>query len=184
MKNVGKIFEDDFSSSVPEYCLKHRLRDSGQSFTNHSDTRFSWDNECDFFVFDDISSKLFAIECKTTQYKSMNYEDEEENKQNKKLKKKSTKLIKWHQIKSLNDFAVFSNVVPCFILNFRNKEDNTQRTYFLHIKDFMKMINSIDKKSFNEIDMILNGAIKINGTKKRTHYTWDIDEFFCLYANK
>ena len=35
--NFGKRFEDDFKSSLPDYCLIHRLRDSGQSFTNYAE---------------------------------------------------------------------------------------------------------------------------------------------------
>lgn len=187
-QNSGKVFESDISSSIPNYCMKHRLRDSAQSFTTHSDTKFSWDNECDFFVFDTKARLLYAIECKTTKYKSMNWESEQEYEQNKSLKKTTTKLIKYHQIKSLNDFDKFDYLIPCFILNFRNEDTKDQRTYFIHIKDFMKMINSINKKSFDEMDLILNGAIKIHGLRKRTRYAWDINEFLCnyglAYANK
>lgn len=177
----GKIFEQSFSSSIPDYCMKHRLRDSAQSFTTHSDTRFSWDNECDFFLFDDRRRLLYAIECKTTKYKSMSWESEQEYEQNKAMKKTSTRMIKWHQIKSLNNFDKFNYLIPCFILNFRNEETNDQRTYFIHIRNFMKMINSLNKKSFDEMDLILNGAIKIKGMKKRTRYAWDINEFLCNY---
>lgn len=179
--NTGKIFEIDLSSSFPDYCMKHRLRDSAQSFTTHSDTKFSWDNECDFFLFDTRARLLYAIECKTTKFKSMNWESEEEYEQNKLSKKTTTKLIKYHQIKSLNEFDKFDNLIPCFILNFRNEDLNEQRTYFIHIKDFMKMIRTINKKSFDEIDLIQNGAVKINGFRKRTRYAWDINEFLCNY---
>ena len=181
-QNKGKIFESDLSVSFPDYCMKHRLRDSAQSFTTHSDTRFSWDNECDFFLFDTKVRLLYAIECKTTKFKSMNWESKEEYEQNKLAKKSTTKLIKYHQIKSLNGFADYDNVVPCFILNFRNEGLNEQRTYFMHIDNFMKMIETINKKSFDEIDIIQNGAIKINGQRKRTRYTWDMDEFLSKYS--
>ena len=187
-RNVGKLYEKEIADSIPDYCMKHRLRDSAQSFTTHSDTRFSWNNECDFFVFDTKARLLYAIECKTTKYKSMNWESEQEYEQNKSLKKTTTKLIKYHQIKSLNDFDRFNNLIPCFILNFRNEDTKDQRTYFIHIKDFMKMIKSLNKKSFDEMDLILNGAIKIHGLRRRIRYAWDINEFLCnyglAYANK
>lgn len=181
-KNTGKIFESDFSSSIPDYCMGHRLRDSAQSFTTHSDTSFSWDNECDFFMFDNKKRLLYAIECKTTKFKSMNWETEEEYKRNKELKKKSNKLIKWHQIKSLMGYAKFDYIVPCFILNFRNEDTKEQRTYFIHINNFIKMITTINKKSFDEIDLVLNGAVKIQGQRKRTRYVWDINEFLTKYS--
>ena len=185
-KNKGKIFEDDFQSSIPNYCKVHRLRDSGQSFVKFTEKsgkgNFSWRNECDFFIFDDMYRLEYDVENKSTQFKSMNWESEEEYEQNKKLGKKSTKLIKWHQIKSLINFSRFNYSIPCFILNFRNEDTKDQRTYFIHIKDFMKMINSINKKSFNEMDLILNGAIKIHGLRRRTRYAWDINEFLCNYG--
>ena len=165
--------------------MKHRLKDSGQSFVNfakNSKTNFSWDNECDFFIFDDKHRLLFAVENKTTKFKSMNWESKEEYEQNKKSGKKSTKLIKYHQIKSLNGFDIFNHVIPCFILNFRSEDNKIQRTYFIHIKNFMKIITTITKKSFDEIDLIRNGAIKINGYLKRTRYAWNIDEFLCNYS--
>ena len=182
VQNKGKVFEQDFSSSIPDYCMKHRLRDSAQSFTTHSDTRFSWDNECDFFVFDDKRRLLYAIECKSTKYKSMSWESEQEYEQNKSIKKTSTRMIKYHQIKSLNNFDKFNYLIPCFVLNFRTEETNIQRTYFIHINDFVKMTKTLNKKSFDEIDLINNGAIKINGLKKRTRYAWDINEFLSKYS--
>lgn len=183
--NVGKRFEEDFQNSIPDYCMKHRLRDSGQSFvkfTENSNTNFSWNNECDFFVFDGKHRLFYAIENKTTKFKSMNWESEEEYELNKKLKKKSTKLIKWHQIKSLMNYSAFDYIIPCFILNFRNEDSKIQRTYFIHIKDFMKMIATVGKKSFDEVDLIQNGAIKIQGKLKRTRYTWDLDGFLSKYS--
>ena len=41
----------------------------------------------------------------------------------------------------------------------------------------MKMYRNIGKWSFNEIDLLLYGGIKINGEKKRVNYRWDIGEF-------
>lgn len=181
----GKRFEEDFKKSIPSYCLKHRLKDSGQSFTDFtekSDSNFSWNNECDFFIFDDIHRLFFAIENKTTKFKTMNWENEEEYKHNKELGKKSTKLIKWHQIKSLINFSAFNYVIPCLVLNFRDNDDKNQRTYFIHINSFVKMINSVSKKSFDEIDLIQNNAVRIQGQIKRTRYTWDIDQFLNKYS--
>lgn len=183
--NFGKRFEDDFKSSLPDYCLIHRLRDSGQSFTNYaerSDNNYSWKNECDFIFFDDRHRIEYSVENKTTKFKTMNWESKEEYETNKRLGKKSTKLIKWHQINSLIKFDRFNYAVPCFFLNFRNDDTNAQRTYFIHINDFVKMIKTLNKKSFDEIDLINNGAIKINGLKKRTRYAWDINEFLSKYS--
>lgn len=175
-KNSGKRFEEDYKGSIPEYCFVQRLYDPPQSFIQSADTRFSNKNMCDYIIFDTVYQKLYLCELKTTKYKSITYEDiNEENPAN--------KMIHKHQILGLNKWADYENVIPCFILNFRNEDLNEQRTYFIHIKDFMKMIAVIGKKSFDEIDLIQNGAIKINGLKKRTRYAWNMNEFLSYYSS-
>ena len=47
------------------------------------------------------------------------------------------------------------------------------------------MCQKIDKKSVNEIDLLTIGnAIKVNGTKKRSRYIWDINELLDNLYNK
>lgn len=169
--NVGKQFEADFSSSVPiSYVLLHRLKDTAQSYNNSKDTSFTWDNPCDFFMFDSKSYIFYAIECKSTKSKSMSFQTDKND--------KSKKMIKYHQIKSLTEFSQYNRAVCGLFLNFRNENDDNQRTYFINIKDYNSMIKKINKKSFNEIDLIMFGnAVKISGYKKRVHWHWDIDLF-------
>lgn len=167
IKSPGKIFEEDFSRSVPSYCLIHRLKDSAQSYNNSNATRFTWDNPCDFFVFD--GSILYCFELKSTKSKSMSYQIDKND--------VSSRMIKYHQIESLTKFSKYENVLAGLVLNFRDEKNDSQRTYFIDIKNFNKMIDSIGKRSVNEIDILLNGAIKIQGNKKRTRYSWDIDAF-------
>ena len=169
MKNVGKQFEKDLSSSIPDYCYVHRLRDSAQSYNNSKQTSFSWDNECDFFIWDSQKHIFYAVECKSTKYKAMSVQLDKND--------KSNKMIKYHQIESLTKISEYGGAIAGFFLNFRDEKNNTERMYFLDIVDFNKMMESIDKKSFNEMDIILNNGIKINGIKKRVHFRWDIDEF-------
>ena len=168
MQNSGKLFEQQFKKSVPEYCLLQRLNDSAQSFKKSGFARFTPNNPCDFFMFDSKSRTLYCIECKSTKYKSMGFEDinceEEQN-----------KMIHKHQILSLIKFSGYVGVVGCFLFNFRDENNNMERTYFQDIDNFNKMCGSINKSSFNEMDLILNGAIKIEGNRKRLYYIWDID---------
>ena len=173
VKNSGKNFEQQFKISVPEYCLLHRLKDSAQSFNQSNLTRFSWDNPCDFFLFDSISHILYCLELKTTKNKYMTFEDIDSD-------EKQTKMIHKHQILSLLNFAKFENVMAGFIFNFRDEVHNMERTYFQDIESFDKMCKSINKTSFNEMDLILNCAVKIHGTKNRVKYVWNIDEFLSL----
>ena len=43
------------------------------------------------------------------------------------------------------------------------------------------MMSEINKSSFNEMDIISYNGIKISGTKKRVHFSWNLDEFFKSY---
>ena len=137
-------------------------------YNNSKNTKFAWDNPCDFFVYQTATKDLYAIECKTTHGRCFSYQANADD---------GKRMIKYHQIKSLSEFAGYNGIVPGFMLNFRDDATGAQRTYFQHINDFNKMRRNIGKKSFNEMDLILNGAIKINGTKKRTRYRWDLDKF-------
>ena len=167
--NAGKQFEKDFSSSLPSYCYVHRLRDSAQSYNNSESTRFAWDNECDFFIWDSNAHIFYAIECKSTKYKSMSVQLSKED--------KSSKMIKLHQIESLSKISKYDGATAGFCLNFRDEKNNTERLYFMNIIDFNKMMTDIGKASFNEIDIILHNGLKILGNKKRIHFNWDIDSF-------
>lgn len=170
--NVGKQFEKDFRDSIPSYCYAHRLRDSAQSYDNSENTSFSWDNECDFFIWDSNQHLFYAIECKTTKGKSMSVQMNKDD--------KSKKMIKYNQIESLTKISKFDGAIAGFFLNFRDEKNNMERTYFLSITDFNRMMKEINKVSFNELDIVLYHGVKISGVKKRVHYRWNIDEFLNL----
>lgn len=152
-KNQGKLFEQDFQKSIPSTCWIYRLRDNASSFANGNVTRFTSSNICDYLLFDDISKTLFLIECKSTQGTSV-----------------PLSMVRDNQIKGLLN-ASKHNLIAGFLINFRNSNNNT---YFISIENYMKMLNNINKKSFNIKDLTVNGAIEINSTKKRTRYTYDI----------
>lgn len=168
-KNVGKVFEKQFEKSVPDYCLVHRLKDTAQSYNKSSNTKFTWQQPCDYFLFDTIKRIFYCLELKTTKYKSMSFEDVDSD-------EKQNKMIHKHQILALHKFSKFDNVTAGFVFNFRDEKNNMERTYFQNINDFVVMCKEVNKSSFNEMDLLLNNAIKINGDKKRVNYTWDIDE--------
>lgn len=156
--NKGKIFEQQFKSSVPDYCLLIRLNDPPQSFQKTA--RFSIQNPCDYLMFDTKHKLYLPIELKSTKSKSMPYS-----------------MVRQNQIESLTKFAGYDNVIPGFLLNYRDDDSYIERCYFMHINNFDKMMNNTTKKSFNEVDILLNGAIKICGIKSRTRWTWNVDGF-------
>lgn len=154
-KNQGKLFEQDFQKSIPPTCWIYRLRDNASSFANGSATRFTSSNICDYLLFDDISKTLFLIECKSTQGTAV-----------------PLSMVRDTQIKGLVD-ASKHNLIAGILINFRN---DTNNTYFISIDNYVKMVNDINKKSFNIKDLLANNAIEIYSSKKRTRYTYDIQE--------
>lgn len=176
MKNSGKIFEDDFKSSIPDYCFYHRLKDPPQSFNqSKNNLRFSLKNPCDAMIFDTKNRKFYTLELKTTKNSSISFEDINIK------EKQQNKMIHKHQIESLLKFSKYNHVISGFIFNFRNEKNNTQVTYFQNINNFINMINSINKKSFNQKDLSRFSSIIITGEKKRIRYKWDLD--MCIFTN-
>ena len=171
-KNVGKIFEEDFSSSVPQDCFELRLKDSAQSYNERKETKFAWQNPYDYVLFN--GEILFCLELKSTCQKYMGFQVDKND--------KSSKIIKWHQIDSLTKASVYKNVIAGFVLNFRISDDE-QLTYFLSIQDFNKMKSEINKKSFTIMDAVLYGAKRIQGNKKITRWRWELEELLKFHNN-
>lgn len=87
--------------------------------------------------------------------------------------KKQTFMIKSNQIKGLLESNKHKGITSGFVLNWRK----TNHTYFWYIDDFIKCTSSLDKKSFNEADVIKNNGILINQQLKKVNYKYDIDGF-------
>lgn len=168
--NVGKVFEQQFKKSVPDYCALIRLRDEAQSFVKSEYSKYSHKNPFDFIMFDSMNRLFYCLELKSTKQKYIGYEQLNSM-------EKQSKMIKKHQIEGLLKYSKFNNTVCGFLLNFRDEKNDMERTYFLHINNFMDIYNNTKKRSLNEVDILMHGGIKIFGSKKRIHYTWDIDKF-------
>lgn len=156
MSKLRKIFEQSIKNSTPNTCWIYRFRDNAASFGNGNNTRFASSNICDYLLFDDESRTLYLLELKSTQGTSI-----------------PLSIIRDNQIKSLQE-ASEHNLVAGFICNFRNENNDT---FFIEITDFVRMMENINKKSFNINDLKINNAIQIDSKKKRTRYTYDIQKF-------
>lgn len=154
MKNAGKLFESDIKDSVPDNCWYYRLRDNASSFAGGNNTRFTSSNICDCVIFDDKSRTLFLIECKSTKGTSI-----------------PLTMIRESQKKGLIA-ASQHTLVAGLLVNYRNENNDT---FFISIENFIKMINKINKKSFNVKDLNSNGAIRVDCEKKRSRYRYDIN---------
>lgn len=165
-KNVGKIFEQDISKCVPEYAGIMRLPDAAQSFGGESNNlRFSRKNPCDYIMWNPQSLTPYALEMKTTQENSISFARSAEQ----------SGAIKYHQIVGLSEIDKIGEIVCGFIIEFRTEP----RTIFVRISDFMKLMNTITKKSFRikDLDTYNIPYIVIPQTLLKTHYRYDIDYF-------
>lgn len=170
-KNTGKNFESIIKSNAPDYFKVTRIPDPPQSFTQRDDTAFSHKNPYDFECFDAKHRIQFCLELKTTAQKYMSYHTSKDDE-----KKKKSANIQWHQIDGLTKASEYNNVIAGFLLNFR-LDNGEQLLYFLNIKDFNRFRRNTNKRSFNIMDVSLNGGIKINGERLRVNYRWNLDEF-------
>ena len=160
-QSIGKKFENSFKTSCPNNILVYRPPDAAQSFDMSSKLRFSQRSPCDFMLFD--GDLFYTLELKTFA-DSCSFERTKEEKG----------IIHYYQVKSLKDFYRYNNVCSGFILDFR-KTDNT---YFLSIDDWDSLVDSIDKKSFNENDLLkYTSPILIAKKKLKINYRYDIQKF-------
>lgn len=159
-KNIGKVFEDNFKKSIPENVWCYRPPDAAQSFDMSSKLRFSQHSPCDYILFN--GNKLFFFELKTFDG-SCSFERTKEDKG----------IIHYYQVETLKKYGEYNNTVSGFILDFR-KSDNT---YFLNINDWDELITSIEKKSFNEDDLLkYTNPILINKKKLKVNYKYNIED--------
>lgn len=154
-QNAGKLFESDIKASVPAYCWYYRLRDNASSFAGGTNTRFASSNICDCLIFDDSSMTLFLIECKSTKGTSV-----------------PLNMIRENQIRGLLD-ASQHRLVAGLLVNYRNENNDT---FFIKIKDFVDMVDGLNKKSFNSKDLIENGSFRVESDKKRTRYKYNLEK--------
>lgn len=162
-KNIGKVFEQNWKASCPDWLLTYKPPDAAQSFNMQNNLRFSQHSPCDYMMFDGHNGIFYTLELKSFQG-SCSFERTKEDKG----------TIHHHQIESLNKFATYPNVISGFLLDFR-KSDNT---YFILIDEFNEMINHITKKSFNEKDMLeWCNPIKIEKKKLKVNYRYNVELF-------
>lgn len=176
--NAGKKFENAIKKSVPEYAFQFRIKDSTGTFSGGDNLRFSSKQPCDAFFFDGTKRLFYAIEMKSTKNGSFSFEDVNC------AEAQPSKMVHKHQIIGLTEFNTYEGVVSGFFWNFRIEKEGVERTYFQHISDFSKMTSEIEKKSFNEKDLLKQNPIPIEGKKKRVNYTWNLDKFMKEYKER
>ena len=81
-------------------------------------------------------------------------------------------MIRDNQIQGLQE-ASKHDLITGILVNFRNENNDT---FFILINEFVDMMDSINKKSFNIKDLESIGATRIKSVKKRTRYKYDIQD--------
>ena len=163
--NTGKRFENDFKKSTPSYALLYRIPDPPQSFKKASNLRFSSKPPFDYILWDSSRHKLFALELKTKNGKSISFERSKEDNGD----------IHYHQIEQLNLWSSYDGIIAGLIIEFRS----ICMTIFIEIEEFNKLIKAISKKSFNLQDLI-DHNIKYKSIEqkiKKTHFSYDVEGF-------
>ena len=107
---------------------------------------------------------FFCLELKSVAGKSISFERTKNDKGE----------IHYHQIEYLKSCLNYRNIIPGLIIDFRG----TDNTWFLNIKEWDDLINSISKKSFNESDLIsYSHPILISKKKLKVNYRYDVSKF-------
>lgn len=163
--NQGKIFEVQWKKSVPNYALLYRIPDSAQAYNRNQGLRFSPKNPFDFILWDSQKHILYALEMKTVGGISISFERD----------KSERGEIHYHQIEGLNSWNKYNGIVAGFVIEFRQIE----KTVFIEISEFNKLVETVNKKSFNINDLDKNNISYFVIPQKRavTRYTYDIDYF-------
>ena len=161
-KSIGKIFEQNWKASIPEGIFVYRPPDAAQSFQSNSNLRFSLRSPCDYFIFN--GQYLWALELKSVAGTSISFECCNTDKG----------VIHDYQIKTLKEFRTYPNVISGLLIDFRK----SCNTYFLSIDYWDQLINSINKKSFTEKNLLdYSSAIWIEKKKLRINYKYNVIKF-------
>lgn len=173
-RNPGKIFETNWkmrSEKQGVFCL--RLHDSDLSFNPFKDYRskYTVENPCDFIHFH--KGHLFALELKSTKYKSFSIQREESE---------DSKMIKLHQINSLVNFSLYDGVEAGFIFNFRIEDDDgvvtEEKCYYMPIENFSNFLVDSGKGSINQTDILLYGCYEIECEKIKVNFNYGVKDLF------
>jgi|GEM_PF-1515981 len=152
------------------HCYVKRLQDSVGTWGGNDSVRFASKNECDYILWNKNTHNSYALELKTTQGGSLTFwRGDFEDKT-----KKQSFMIKKNQIQGLATMSDY-DIVAGLIINFRSEDNNT---YFIPIKNFIKVTGELDKKSINEKDILeLCEYTKIDNKKLKTNHRYDVGKF-------
>ena len=163
MKNLGKIFEENFRKSVPEDTFYYRFRDSGSSFYGGNvNLRFTPSNIADNMLF--YNGCLLLNELKNHKGKSIPINCICGNK---------TKERQINDMRAANKFYnVFANLIVFF--------SDIEKCYVVNIEQFIEFTEKSNRKSISITWFEENGT-EIEVIKLRTNYRFNIRKWLKEY---
>lgn len=166
MKNLGKIFEENWRKSVPDYIYYYRFRDSGNTFYGgNQGLRFTPSNIADCLIQDPFTG-LHLIELKNHKGKSIPLSCILGTRKN---NKPTTKEKQMQDLCEANKYTgVFSHIIVFF--------SDEERCFELGINSFMKFINDVERKSI-PIEYFEKYGCEIEVEKLRTNYRFNIEKW-------
>lgn len=150
-KGPGKMFEEDFISSVPKRCDVTRLKDAG-GWSDATNMRFTSKNPCDFIIWSKQTRRMYKFELKSVQGKSMPFAN-----------------IKQHQLDSLCE-SRNKGVFALFVVNFRAVNE----TYLIKPEMIEACIENGVRKSLSLAEAQAGGFF-VKQKLKRIRYRYDLE---------
>ena len=162
MKNLGKVFEENWKKSVPNNVFYYRFKDSNNNWARNEQIRFAPSNIADCILFNGIS--LILVELKSHKGKSIPLNCIMGNK---------TKI---KQIQDLYEAEKYDGVHSQLVVFFSDVE----RCFVLDIEDFLFFMQDNDRKSIPlEYFETLGKEIRVE--KKRSTYRFKIMDWLGDY---
>lgn len=154
-KNIGKVFEDEIKSSIPNEHWFYRFKDGTAGFTGNKNenVRFQAKNICDCQVM--VRDTLFLLEMKNTMGTSLPFSN-----------------IKSNQIEGMSKVE-HSNIKAYFLICFRVKE----RTFAIDANSLKSYMELSGRKSI-PMQWLIDNAINIPMIKKKVKYKYDLSGLF------
>ena len=162
MKNLGKIFEENFKKSVPKDIFCYRFRDSASAYYGGNENlRFSASNIADYLIYDSLALRL--CELKNHKGKSIPLNCIVGNK------------TKEKQIEDLYNANQYSGIY-CYLIVFFCDIERCFSLSIDKLKEFITLSTMGERKSIPLSYFEEHGTeIKVN--KLRTNYKFAIDKW-------
>ena len=160
MKNLGKIFEQNFRKSIPinNKIYYYRLKDTASSYYGGNEMlRFSQNNIADAFMFyvGDFATNLFILEYKNHKGKSL-----------------PLSCIKKNQLEGMIEANNNIGVIPMLVVFFCD----IGRCFSLEIEYVEKFINEENRKSI-PLEYFEKYGVEIEAIKLRANYRYNVEKW-------